>query len=106
MSKVFTDADDLLRSVGTVVLYYFLFLDATARSWVDALSRAPFEKFEKLRADNRSAAESEVTRVSFELLEFDRLAQSPNDALALQYRYAVLRQHIGPVSGRPDLPQS
>lgn len=103
MADVFVDADILLRSVGTTILYYFLFLDASKNGWIKTISRAEFETFDQLRLDNRTAAERDVSNANFNLLEYDRLTQSPNDAVALRFRYAVLRQHIGPATNRPEL---
>jgi hypothetical protein len=104
MTEVFVDQDAVLRSVGTVMLYYYVFLDAINAGWLDQLSRSVFESFEELRAKNRAKAEEGGSKVDFHLLEYDRLTQSPNDGVALRYRYAVLRQHIGPAEGRPSLP--
>ena len=103
MAAVFVDADFLLRSVGTTVLYYFLFLEAGKQGWINTISRAEFEAFDILRVNNRASAEQDVTNANFSLLEYDRLTQSPNDAVALRFRYAVLRQYIGPETGRPEL---
>ncbi|WP_281784118.1 DUF262 domain-containing protein [Sinimarinibacterium flocculans] len=103
MASVFVDADWLLRSVGTTVLYYFLFLDGRKQGWIETITRADFEEFDRVRIENRSVAEEDVSKVNFNLLEYDRLTQSPNDAVALRFRYAVLRQHVGPEQGRPEL---
>lgn len=106
MASVFIDDDTLLRSVGTTVLYYFLFFDAIRHGWVDTLSRQQFETFDLTRVENRTSAEENVAKANYNLLEYDRLTQSPNDAVALRFRYAVLRQYIGPVDGRPELPST
>lgn len=103
MAALFVDTDILLRSVGTTVLYYFLFLDATKQGWANSITRAEVEKFDSLRINNRTEAEQDVSNANFNLLEYDRLTQSPNDAVALRFRYAVLRQYIGPEAGRPEL---
>lgn len=103
MAAVFVDADVLLRSVGTTVLYYFLFLDAAKQGWINSISRGTFEAFDQQRIANRTAAEADVSTANFNLLEYDRLTQSPNDAVALRFRYSVLRQYIGPDVGRPEL---
>lgn len=103
MSAVFVDGDPLLRSVGTTVLYYFLFLEARKNGWTNSLSRADFDEFDIARVQNRRVAEEDFSNANFNLLEYDRLTQSPNDAVALRFRYAVLRQYIGPEEGRPEL---
>ena len=103
MAAVFIDADHLLRSVGTVVLYFFLFLEARNSGWLNMLARSAFEAFDELRLKNRAEAEKDVSNAKYNLLEYDRLTQSPNDAFALRYRYEVLRQYIGPENGRSEL---
>ena len=105
MTTVFVDEDGLLRSAGTVVLYYFLFFDAQTNDWAMDIRRSDLEAFETKRKDNRSLAETDVAKADYRLLEYDRLTQSPNDSVALRYRYAVLRYHIGPRKGRPPMPQ-
>lgn len=104
MTKVFVNDDELLRSVGTTLLYYYLFFDGARSGWGNKLRRSVFKKFEDKRAKNRAAAEKDVAAANFHLLEYDRLSQSPNDGIALRYRYAVLRQDVGPKQGRPPMP--
>jgi hypothetical protein len=104
ITAVFVDNDNLLRSLGTVVLYYYLFLDAMASHWELQINRSDFEKFERIRKTNHDIAEANVEKANYQLLEYDRLMQSPNDSLALRYRYAVLRQYVGPKKGRPTIP--
>jgi hypothetical protein len=103
MTSVFTDDDALLRTQGMVVLYYFLFQDTVRKSWPTP-TRSSLEKFESKRRANRIVAEADVAKADYELLEFDRLAQSLNDAVTLNYRYAVMRKYVGPSSGRPRIP--
>lgn len=104
MASLFVDDDPLLRSVGTVTLYYYLFLDSVNNGWSAALTRSELDRFEQTRLKNRTNAEQEIGTPDFHLLEYDRFAQSPNDAVALKYRYAVLRAYVGPAEGRPPLP--
>lgn len=103
LARVFVDRDNLLRSVGTVVLYFYLFHDAIKNDWGADITRRQLEEFELLRANNRELAEKDEERPDYNLLEFDRLTQSPNDGVALRYRYAVLRNYVGPEEGRPEL---
>ena len=105
MATVFVDEDVLLRSAGTVVLYYFLFFDAVTNGWVDDIKRSGLDAFEAKRKTNHSLAERDVAGADYRLLEYDRLTQSPNDSVALRFRYAVLRHHVGPKRGRPPMPE-
>ena len=104
MANVFVDDDWLLQSVGMITLYYYLFRDASAHGWIDKIARSALDEFETKRRKNRDLAENDDPAADYHLLEFDRFAQSPNDAIALRYRYAVLRKYIGPRKGRPVIP--
>lgn len=84
MSKLFVAKDELLQSVGMVTLYYLL---AAERSDV---KRKKLANFEKLRKENREIAEQDITKGNYDLLEFDRYSQSPNDAIAMKFRLKVL----------------
>ena len=105
MSRVFINSDFLLRSVGTVMLYYHVFVDAIRTGWIATLDRADFVRFEEIRVKNREEAEAQdgMPPADYALLEYDRFTQSPNDGIALRFRYSVIRQYIGPAEGRPPL---
>jgi len=90
LEDVFVDADPLLRSVGMISLYFLMFEAAVDQSLLSQMSRAAFQDFETQRADNRRAAEIDITRADYNLLEFDRFTQSPNDGIAMRFRLAVL----------------
>ena len=94
MSRVFHDGDSLLNSVGMAVLYYLLFRDARASGQVRTIKREKLENFNKRRARNREIAEEDISEADYELLEFDRLTQTPNDAFAIEYRYNILRKRL------------
>ena len=95
MASVFINSDPLIKSVGMITIYYLCFRSAMKEGWADEILRSKFEDFENLRATNRIAAEKNEGEANYELLEFDRLSQSPNDAVALRYRYRVIRKHLG-----------
>ncbi len=95
MEAVFTYNDPLLKSVSMVTTLYLCFQAAMKENWVHEIMRSQFEEFEKTRLLNRAAAEKNEGTASYELLEFDRLSQSTNDAVALRFRYRVLRKHLG-----------
>ena len=94
MEKTFVDGDYLLRSVGTVALYYHLFRELLREKKGSTPTRPLMERFEEARQKNRELAEKDVAKANFSLLEFDRLAQSPNDGVALKFRYGVMKKHI------------
>lgn len=62
------------------------------------MSRQSFNKFEQVRKENRAIAEVDLSAANYDLLEYDRLVQSPNDSLALQFRYKVLGDFIKQLS--------
>lgn len=94
MTAVFIDNDPLLKSVGMVSLYFLLFEKAVKMGTTALLSRAAFIRFDDLRKQNRIDAEEEISDANYELLEFDRFTQSPNDGNALRYRLAVFDKQI------------
>ena len=85
LTEVFVKNDELLRSVGMITLYYLLF----ARR--GEVKRSKLMKFEDLRRKNREVAEEDIEKAKYDLLEFDRLTQSLNDATAMKFRLDVLK---------------
>lgn len=90
MRKVFASSDTLLRQVGMVTLYYHLFRVARLEGWANEITRKKLLAFDKQRNDNRQLYEIGGEGVDLDLIEFDRYAQSPNDAGAIRFRLAVL----------------
>lgn len=89
MAKVFTHKDSLLRQVGMLILYYHLFRIAEKEGWVNDITRKKLAEFDVLRAKNRKAAEDDK-KADYNLLEFDRYAQSPNDGYAIKFRLRIM----------------
>lgn len=94
MGKVFTERDLLLRSVGSVVLYYFLFRTALRENWISEITRSALDGFEQQRVENRQIAQDDFSAADYDLLEFDRYIQAPNDAYALKIRFSILMKKI------------
>ena len=94
MAALFVDKDTLLRSVGMVQLYFILFERALELNQANLISRQNLTVFEELRKSNRSKAEQDVAEAEYNLLEFDRYTQSPNDAIAMRFRLAVIDQKL------------
>ena len=89
MSAVFTNKDRLLRQIGSVILYFHLFRIALEGGWANEIQRFKLESFDKERIANKVKAENgEDARI--DLLEFDRYAQSTNDAYAIKLRLQIL----------------
>lgn len=94
MSQVFSDGDSLLRSIGMVGLYFHLFRVARKEKWEDKITRQSLVNFEKLRQKNREKAEKNLSSADYDLIEFDRYTQSPNDLYAVKFRLQILLKHV------------
>ncbi|MBI5499769.1 MAG: DUF262 domain-containing protein [Deltaproteobacteria bacterium] len=99
MCTVFIKQDPLLRQVGMITLYYYFFRDGGPEI-AKRTRREDLLWFEGERDSNRKRAEqfgeaSEKGGVDNHLLEFERHAQTPNDAYALRIRLGILVQYLG-----------
>lgn len=94
MASLFTDRDALLRSVGMVMLYYHVFRLARDEGWTDEIARSRLAGFEQQRADNREMAKLELAEADYELLEFDKYTQSPNDGYAVRIRLRIILERV------------
>ncbi len=94
MASIFVQGDPLLRQAGMVTLLFLLYAGIGQASLGPAVTRSQLEAFDRVRLANRAIAEQEETKANYELLEFDRYAQSPNDAVALRFRYRVLSEWL------------
>ena len=94
IGAIFVNKDVLLRQVGMVTVYYHLFRLARDEGWVADISRKKFLDFEKLRDANRIKAETKFAEADYDLIEFDRYAQSPNDAGAVKFRLRVILDKV------------
>src|SRR6266700_775646 len=93
LAVVFTDKDRLLRQVGAVTLYFHLFRLARAGGWTAEIQRHKLDDFELARVQNRKIVEQGGSGHS-ELIEFDRYAQSSNDAYAVKIRLRTLLKRV------------
>jgi hypothetical protein len=96
MRETFTSNDKLLSSSGMIVLYFLLFQKAIKEGWRGHLSRSALQDFEKKRVENRASAEKDIATAEYDLLEFDRLNQTPNDAYAIKFRLDLLVKTFKP----------
>lgn len=94
MSQVFTSKDSLLRQVGMVMLYYHLFRVAHEAGWSNEITRKRLADFDKLREANRKKAEQDLATANYDLIEFDRYSQSPNDSYAIRFRLRILMKEV------------
>lgn len=90
MDSIFVEKDKLLKSVGMLMVYFLAFERAIFLNLQGIITRSSLEEFERKRIENRELAENNISDADYDLLEFDRYTQSPNDAVALRFRLEVL----------------
>ena len=106
MVKIFSKSDELLSAQGNIVIYYLLFKEALESNKLDKITRKKFLDFAITLKENREKAEEEFMEASYELLEYDRLAQQgTNDASNIRERYSILAETLG-LSGSLFAPSS
>jgi hypothetical protein len=96
MRDVFLKKDELLQTIGMFTLHYLIYGGFSGEPWGREVPRRLLKEFEDARAENRTIAQDGIGKASYELLEFDRLAQSPNDRVALEFRLGVLLNWLSP----------
>ena len=89
MAKVFHANDPLLRRVGMISLYYYLFRFAE-----NAIDRQALQAFESVLAENREVWNTNPSRANLDLVEFDEHRQSVNDGYALRTRLRILATYL------------
>lgn len=89
-----SSGDKLLNSAGITILYFLLFQKAAVEKWTSQPSRIMLLKFNELRDENRKRAEIDITKANYDLLEFDRLTQTPNDAYAIRFRLGIMEKFV------------
>jgi Protein of unknown function DUF262 len=101
MAEIFGTKDQLLRSSGTITLYFLLFMSATGDA-AEKIVRSDLQQFEELRAENRDIFKNESEQLDsnlkqpdFSLIEYDELTQSSNDAASIAARLKMLHSHFG-----------
>ena len=90
MNKVFENNDSLLKSVGTIVVYYLAFRDET---FLHHVSREGLLGFEAARRESQ-ANDDEISDVDEVLRRYNAFVQSTNDGTPLSFRADVLKSFI------------
>lgn len=90
MAKVFADEDSLLQSIGMAILIFHFFRLLNKNARVDRIRREHFQRFEDARKLNRVTAELDIAEADYDLLEFDKYVQTPNDSYATRLRLSIL----------------
>lgn len=89
MEGIFNKSDPLLRQIGMIIIYFHAFRTAIQEGWVGDIKRKDLSDFNDVRLENRRVAEEDLAEANYDLLEFDRYSQSPNDAYAVKFRLKV-----------------
>jgi hypothetical protein len=105
MSGVFVDQDELLRSIGMTILLFHLFRLLDKLNKVQVLRREHLVRFEEARQANRQQAEADMAKANYDLIEFDKYVQTPNDAYAIRIRLSILVNFLREALGL-DLPKT
>jgi hypothetical protein len=105
MSALFVNADFLLKSIGMTILvfHFFRLLDKVGR--VSKIHRMHFELFDTARQANRLQAAIDITQANYDLLEFDKYVQTPNDEYATRIRLSIMVKYMREVANL-DLPET
>lgn len=93
MAEVFGNKDALLKSSGSLPVYFLLFMDAVGDA--SGVTRSDLQQFEDERSENRERFKNERGGVNFKLLEYDELLQSSNDAASILSRLNTLGERLG-----------
>lgn len=94
LEPLFAESDVLLSSLGLVVIYFLLERERFLSGLADC--RSALAEFDELRRQVRSLMRRGQPRVELdaELVEFERLSQSPNDVAAMTSRSKLLRRYL------------
>lgn len=95
LKPIFVDADALLFAQGIVPVYVLTYKALKAEGKSAKFSRTRLIKFNENRTANRVAAEDDIAKADFELLEYDRLSQQgTNDANSIKERVRILTARL------------
>lgn len=91
INNVFVEKDALLQAQANLPIYFLVYRDLTFKGKANDFTRTKLIRFNKTRADNKTAAELDISLAQFELLEYDRLSQQgTNDASSIRERTRIL----------------
>lgn len=103
MAKVFVSKDTLLKSSGTIPVYYVFFSMLGTRGQLNNVDRRKLLSFEQAREANRQLFAMEQEGVNRGFLEYDELSRSSNDAAAIDKRVTMLEDFVLAPDDAPEL---
>jgi hypothetical protein len=91
MSEIFLPHDRLLKSAGTVPVYYWFVRAASPKT--QRFIRQFLIEFDEVRKQNRllSSAQPQSSKIDSQLVEFDNLNRNTNDLVSHVGRFRILR---------------
>jgi len=93
MNTIFIDQDNLLRTQGSMVVYYLLFKWSIDNNII--ITRNKLNTFDESVKQNRITAENQYEAADFDLLEFDRMSQyGTNDVSNIRERFNIITSYI------------
>jgi hypothetical protein len=96
LSSIFSEKDPLLKTQGSMVVYYLTVKAAIVGEQVSLITRRKIIDFIENVKSNRKKAEENYEDASYTLLEYDRLnQQGTNDASNIKERVNILCNAIG-----------
>lgn len=95
LKRIFSNKDELLRSQGSMVIYYLIMKIAMQTEEIDKITRRKLIDFIKMVKENRIIAENNYEEASYDLLEYDRLSsQGTNDVSNIKERVRILSEYL------------
>ncbi len=98
MTSCFQDDDPLLRSIGSLVVYYLCFRDGPFIHSRDEIEQFEFLRMQQRRIDNEDTPEDETPQ-SFSLRQYNARVQSSNDGRPLTDRAHILQAYLSNPEG-------
>lgn len=103
MVKVFVENDRLLASIGTVVVYFIAFRDATTVNAIDRVKLAEFESLRRVASGMREDDVEYTRPANARLREYNVFVQSTNDGRALARRAEILSTYVSGYTSQDPL---
>lgn len=95
LNKVFANNDTLLRTQSIIPIYYLAYRKAIENGTENKINRIKLLKFRDEVNNNKKIAETDISKASYELIEFDRMSlQGTNDAGSIRERSRILIEYL------------
>ncbi len=93
--EIFADNDPLLRTQSIIPIYFLTLRAANENNTSNNLNRIKLLEFKEEVSNNKEIAETDMSKASYELIEFDRMSlQGTNDASSIRERSRILIEYL------------